>query len=296
MNQSLNLLAEAQDALREDTDNLAADVTAALAPFEGVPALVERHATYITDLTNRLGLVETAQATLVGDMTNAKQAIQTLQNDVNAIRLSRKISPRILTPEDIASPALAMLTVSAKRKVKIVLVGENRQAETTTKGNVFVLTNSAGIHRSISSTATLAPYATVESAKATANTVVNDADVTVNGFTYTPGKVTGVETAQVTDRTLANGRSPDPVNDEYGDTLTKLSDFKINNSTYPISADVVYNEATLKGVPSTGIGEFVYDNTNDFEVRLFFKGAFSVIAIEDVTEAGTSPFTFVYPT
>lgn len=296
VNQSLNLLAEAQDVLREDTDNLAVDVTAALAPFEGLPALVDRHATAITDLTNRLGLVETAQSTLVSDMSNAKQAIQTLQNDVNAIRLSRKVSPRLLTPEDIASPALAMLTVPAKRKVKVLVVGENRQAETTSKGNVFVLTNSSGIHRSISTTATLAPYATVESAKATPNTVVNGAETTITGFTYTQGKVTGIELAQVMDRTLTNGRSPDPVNDEYGNVLTKLTDLKINNVSYPISADVVYNEATLKGVPSTGIGEFVYDNTNDFEVRLFFKGAFSVIAIEDITEAGTSPFTIVYPT
>lgn len=296
VNQSLNLLAEAQDVLREDTDNLAVDVTAALAPFEGLPALVDRHATAITDLTNRLGLVETAQSTLVSDMSNAKQAIQTLQNDVNAIRLSRKVSPRLLTPEDIASPALAMLTVPAKRKVKVLVVGENRQAETTSKGNVFVLTNSSGIHRSISTTATLAPYATVESAKTTPNTVVNGAETTITGFTYTQGKVTGIELAQVMDRTLTNGRSPDPVNDEYGDVLTKLTDLKINNVSYPISADVVYNEATLKGVPSTGIGEFVYDNTNDFEVRLFFKGAFSVIAIEDITEAGTSPFTIVYPT
>lgn len=296
VNQSLNLLAEAQDVLREDTDNLAVDVTAALAPFEGLPALVDRHATAITDLTNRLGLVETAQSTLVSDMSNAKQAIQTLQNDVNAIRLSRKVSPRLLTPEDIASPALAMLTVPAKRKVKVLVVGENRQAATTSKGNVFVLTNSSGIHRSISTTATLAPYATVESAKATPNTVVNDAQASITGFTYTQGKVTGIDIAQVMDRTLANGRSPDPVNDEYGDVLTKLTDLKINNVSYPISADVVYNEATLKGVPSTGIGEFVYDNTNDFEVRLFFKGAFSVIAIEDITEAGTSPFTIVYPT
>lgn len=296
VNQSLNLLAEAQDVLREDTDNLAVDVTAALAPFEGLPALVDRHATAITDLTNRLGLVETAQSTLVSDMSNAKQAIQTLQNDVNAIRLSRKVSPRLLTPEDIASPALAMLTVPAKRKVKVLVVGENRQAATTSKGNVFVLTNSSGIHRSISTTATLAPYATVESAKTTPNTVVNGAETTITGFTYTQGKVTGIELAQVMDRTLTNGRSPDPVNDEYGDVLTKLTDLKINNVSYPISANVVYNEATLKGVPSTGIGEFVYDNTNDFEVRLFFKGAFSVIAIEDITEAGTSPFTIVYPT
>lgn len=296
VNQSLNLLAEAQDVLREDTDNLAVDVTTALAPFEGVPARVDRHATSITDLTNRLGLVETAQSTLVSDMSNAKQAIQTLQNDVNAIRLSRKVSPRLLTPEDIASPALAMLTVPAKRKVKVLVVGENRQAVTTSKGNVFVLTNSSGIHRSISTTATLAPYATVESAKTTPNTVVNGAETTITGFTYTQGKVTGIELAQVMDRTLTNGRSPDPVNDEYGNVLTKLTDLKINNVSYPISADVVYNEATLKGVPSTGIGEFVYDNTNDFEVRLFFKGAFSVIAIEDITEAGTSPFTIVYPT
>lgn len=296
VNQSLNLLAEAQDVLREDTDNLAVDVTTALAPFEGLPARVDRHATSITDLTNRLGLVETAQSTLVSDMSNAKQAIQTLQNAVNAIRLSRKVSPRLLTPEDIASPALAMLTVPAKRKVKVLVVGENRQAETTSKGNVFILTNSSGIHRSISTTATLAPYATVESAKATPNTVVNGAKTTITGFTYTQGKVTGIELAQVMDRTLTNGRSPDPVNDEYGDVLTKLTDLKINNVSYPISADVVYNEATLKGVPSTGIGEFVYDNTNDFEVRLFFKGAFSVIAIEDITEAGTSPFTIVYPT
>lgn len=296
VNQSLNLLAEAQDVLREDTDNLAVDVTTALAPFEGLPARVDRHATSITDLTNRLGLVETAQSTLVSDMSNAKQAIQTLQNAVNAIRLSRKVSPRLLTPEDIASPALAMLTVPAKRKVKVLVVGENRQAETTSKGNVFILTNSSGIHRSISTTATLAPYATVESAKTIPNTVVNGAKTTITGFTYTQGKVTGIELAQVMDRTLTNGRSPDPVNDEYGDVLTKLTDLKINNVSYPISADVVYNEATLKGVPSTGIGEFVYDNTNDFEVRLFFKGAFSVIAIEDITEAGTSPFTIVYPT
>lgn len=296
VNQSLNLLAEAQDVLREDTDNLAVDVTTALAPFEGLPARVDRHATSITDLTNRLGLVETAQSTLVSDMSNAKQAIQTLQNAVNAIRLSRKVSPRLLTPEDIVSPALAMLTVPAKRKVKVLVVGENRQAETTSKGNVFILTNSSGIHRSISTTATLAPYATVESAKTIPNTVVNGAKTTITGFTYTQGKVTGIELAQVMDRTLTNGRSPDPVNDEYGDVLTKLTDLKINNVSYPISADVVYNEATLKGVPSTGIGEFVYDNTNDFEVRLFFKGAFSVIAIEDITEAGTSPFTIVYPT
>lgn len=296
VNQTLTSLAESQDIIREDIDDLVEDIATALAPFEGVPTTVERHATNITDLTNRMGLVETKQGTFTTDIDALKTSVETIKTDIASLRLLRKVSPRILTVDDLATITLGIITIPAKRKVRITVVGENRQAETTSKGFMYVLTNSAGIHRSISAATTLAPYVTVESAKATVNLVTNESEVEVSGFLYTAGKVTGTTGVTVTDHTGVNGRSPDPINDEYGDTLTKLADFKVNNASYPISANAIYNEATPMGVPSTGIGTFDYENTNDFEVRVFFKGAFSVITMHDITDVGSeNPFTFVYP-
>lgn len=290
VNQSLTLIAENQDTLRTDLDNLVDDVATALSPFENVPSTVERHTTEITDLLNRVGLLETANTTHAADIADANNKLDVLQLSVDKLSTLLKFVPRVITPVDNL-----VFSVAPGRKIRIVLVAiENHTTDTVTVCKLYQLTNSKGVRRSNASIATLTPMLTVGSNKATANVVGE-----VNGFTYTAGTVTAAAGVTYTNKTIVSGRVPNPVDDEYGDTIQKISDLVINTTSYIVSADAVYNKATPLGVPSTGMAEMTYENTGAFDVSFLISGTFLVAAIQDVTGdplPADLPITITYPT
>jgi hypothetical protein len=295
INQSLTLLANNQDTLREDIDALVDDVAAALAPFENVPSTVDRHSTEITDLTNRVGLLETAkttQAAAIADLTNQ---VSTMKLSVDKLANVLNFIPRILTPVDTLT-----FTVAPGRKISLLLVAtENHTTETVSEVKLYQLTNSKGVRRSNAAIATLTPMLTVGSNKATVASATDANSQPVSGFTYTAGTVSAAAGVTYVNKTVVAGRTPNPVDDEYGDTIQKISDLMINTTAYVISANAIYNEATPLGVPSTGMAEMTYENTNVFDVTFILSGAFLVATIQDITSnpaPGDLPITIAYPT
>lgn len=294
VNQSLNQLATNQDNINDSIDALTQDVTEALVPFENIPSDVDLLKTNVIDHANRLGLLETASAAHGTAITNLTNTVSTLSQSVAALMNQSKFTPRVITSVDAST-----FTVPAKRKVRIVFVAvENHTTTTVSEGKLYQLTNSKGVRRSLSLIPSLTAMITVGSNKATPATATGGGGATVNGFTYTAGTVVAASGVVFTNKTVVNGRTPNPVDAEFGDTIQKIDDLKINTTNYPVSADTIYNEATPNGVPSTGIAEFDFDNTNDWEVTFAITGTFLVLAVQDVTgnpAPADLPITIVYP-
>lgn len=290
INQSLTLMATNQDTMREDIDNLVADVATSLAPFETLPSDVNRHTTEITDLLNRVGLLETAKTTQAAALSSLSSAVDTVNTSIAKLMTLFNFVPRILTPSD----NVQTFTVAAGRKISLLLVAiENHTVDAVTEVKLYQLTNSKGVRRSAGIVGSLTPTLTVGSNKATPAT-----NGSVKGYTYTVGTVSAANGVVFVNHSVS-GRVPNHVDNVYGDTIQKIPDLMINTTAYPVSANAIYNEATPAGVPSTGIAEMTYENTNAFDVTFIISGTYLVAAIQDITTnpaPADLPITIVYPT